>query len=95
MPAPLPSNSMIGLSVKPGWVVPSMITGSVITGNADRSWIVCCPPPAMLNVIVSSPELALASRMTWRKEPVPESWVLVTTGRKVVKSHVVLSLIPG
>ena len=36
------------------------------------------PLPAMLNVIVSAPALALASRMAWRSEPVPLSLVLVT-----------------
>ena len=34
---------MIGASVQPGCVVPSMITGSVIGGSAESSRIVCAP----------------------------------------------------
>jgi hypothetical protein len=36
---------------KPGSVVPSMVTGSVIAGKADRGVIVCTPLPGMLKVI--------------------------------------------
>ncbi len=35
-----PFNSMTGLLVKPGWVVPSIVTGLVIAGNAAEGVIV-------------------------------------------------------
>jgi len=32
-PAPVPSISIFGVPAKPGWVVPSMMTGAVIAGS--------------------------------------------------------------
>ena len=40
MPANKPFNSMIGVPVKSGSVVPSMITDSEIDGSAEVGWIV-------------------------------------------------------
>src|SRR6266542_1019019 len=40
--------------------------------------MVWTPAPGVLKTIVSAPEVALASRIAWRKEPGPESFVLVT-----------------
>ena len=55
MPAavPLPSISMIGASVHPGWDVPSMITGSVMNGRAESSRIVWAPDGSMSKSISS------------------------------------------
>ena len=63
---PIPSTSMIGLSPYPGWVVPSMTTGSVMVGRGESIWMVWGPPPAMLKEMVFSPASALASSMAAR-----------------------------
>ena len=70
------------------WVVPSMITASVITGNAEASVIVCTPPPRMLKLIVSMPAMAFALMSAWRSEPAPLSLVLVTVNSESVPSQV-------
>jgi hypothetical protein len=57
--------------------VPSMLTGSVIAGIAEVGLIVCAPVP-IAKSIVSRPGLALALVIASRKEPAPESPVLVT-----------------
>src|SRR5260370_37979602 len=54
------SSAIIGLPAKPGWVVPSMITGSVIVGSADAGAIVCTPAPAILKAMKSGPGVAFA-----------------------------------
>src|SRR5438094_2898555 len=77
-PALAPLISIIGVPLKPGCVVPSMITGSLTLGSPDVNEIVWRPPPPMLNAIVSVPGLALASRIACLKEPLPLSFVLVT-----------------
>src|SRR5262249_39505584 len=64
---------------EPGWVYPSIVTGSVTAGNAEAGLIVWTPSPGMLKAIVSAPGAALARAMTSRREPSPESSVLVTT----------------
>src|SRR5216117_2826843 len=46
--------------------------------KTDAGAIVCTPAPGMLNVIVSAPGFALASRIACRSEPAPLSLVLVT-----------------
>ena len=38
----------------------------------------CTPEPLMLKVIVSAPGFAFASRIAWRSDPAPESFVFVT-----------------
>ena len=67
----LPSNSIIGVPAKPGWVVPSMVTGSVMNGRNEPGVIVCTPPPPMLKLITSTPALALACSMAARSVQVP------------------------
>ena len=47
----------------PGWLNPSISTGSVTSGRGDAGRIVCGPGPGMANAIVSCPGLALASRI--------------------------------
>src|SRR5206468_11488399 len=44
----------------------------------DSGLIVCTPVPGMLNAIRSTPGIASASRIACRREPGPESLVLVT-----------------
>ena len=60
-----PSISMIGVPAKPGCVVPSIITGSVIAGRADVGEIVFAPDP-IENRIVSTPAAALAALIASR-----------------------------
>src|SRR4029453_14033407 len=78
-PALEPSSSMIGLPVNPGWVEPSIVTESEITGNAVEGLIVWGPGPGILKMILSAPRWALESRIACLSEPVPLSPVLVTT----------------
>src|SRR5215217_4176641 len=49
-----------------------------MTGSGDRGVMVWTPAPGMLKVMSSGPEFAFASRMAWRREPAPESFVFVT-----------------
>ena len=62
--ASLPFSMTMGLSTtQPGCDVPSMVTGSLITGRLAVK-ICRTPAPGMLKVIVSwTPALALASRI--------------------------------
>src|SRR5215471_5524741 len=57
---------MIGFPAKPGCVVPSMMTDSLIFGSAEVGEIVCGPDP-ILNAIVSCPGLLFAAMMASRK----------------------------
>ena len=59
-------------------MVPSIVTVPVIVGSAEARLIVCTPPPAMLNTIVSLPAIALALVIAVRSEPAPALFVLVT-----------------
>src|SRR5436305_10496624 len=82
-PALVPFNSMIGFPAKPGCVVPSMMTGSVIAGRGEGGRIVCAPAP-ILKLIVSVPTVLLAVMIASRSEPgvgfalLPLSAVVVT-----------------
>jgi hypothetical protein len=49
-----------------------------MTGRAERRLIVFVPVPGIAKLIASGPGFELASRMAWRKDPAPESLVLVT-----------------
>ena len=66
------------MPLKPGWVVPSIVTGEVIIGKGDNRLIVRAPEP-MLKLMVSVPGFVLALTMACRKGPAPLSLVLVTT----------------
>src|SRR5271157_3926701 len=79
VPALAPFSSMIGAPAKPGWEVPSRITGTVIAGSAESGLIVCTPEPGMLKSIVWTPEAALTLRIACRNEPGPELFVIWTT----------------
>lgn len=57
-----------------GAVVPSIITPPVMVGSDDANVIV----PLTLNLIVSTPARALASKIACLNEPAPLSFVLVT-----------------
>ena len=57
-----PTQLMIGVPA-PGWVVPSIVTGSVIVGSADSGLIVCTPVPGMSKSIDWRPEPASALRI--------------------------------
>ena len=78
-PALTPFNWISGVPLNPGCVQPSMMTGSVIVGRALAGAIVCAPTPAMLNTILSRPELALANAIASRNVPTPLSALLVTS----------------
>ena len=56
---------MIGAPEKPGWVVPSMTTGSTIVGSAESGTTDFCPVPIMKR-IVSVPGFALAALIASR-----------------------------
>ena len=73
----LPSASV--LVDEPGCENPSMRTMSVMAGSAFVGKKVCGPAPGTLKTM-RSPALKaeLASRMAWRSEPAPESFVLIT-----------------
>ena len=57
----------------------ALVTGSVIGGKAGDGLIVWTPLPGILNVMVSGPGLALASRIACTSDPGPELLVLMTT----------------
>ena len=77
-PALVPFSSITGEPVKPGCVVPSMVTAPVIVGRAESGDMVCTPEPGMLKVIVSVPVISFASSIACRNNPTPLSFVLVT-----------------
>src|SRR5262245_5949431 len=67
----------------PDCVYPSISTGLVIVGRDVARAMVQAPPPPQpapetLNAMVSSPAAALACVTASRREPAPESLVLVT-----------------
>ena len=78
-PALVPFSSMRGAPLKPGCVVPSIVTGLMRGGSVEPGLIVCTPVPGILKPIKSAPGLTLASMMACRNEPAPLSLVLVTT----------------
>src|SRR5262245_64974335 len=78
MPALEPFNWIIGTAVKLVWVVPSMVTGSLMEGRAVSGVIVYGFEPAIRKAIMSAPGLLLASIIACRNEPEPESVVFVT-----------------
>src|SRR5215467_8232089 len=69
---------MIGRPLKFVWVVPSMVTGSVIEGNGEAGLIVYGFVPGILKLITSAPGVLFASMIACRKEPAPESLVFMT-----------------
>src|SRR5262249_27970423 len=73
-----PSPGPLLLGLEPGCEYPSTVTGPVSAGSADRRAIVCTPATGMLKVIVSAPAFVLASMTAWRRDPAPESFVLMT-----------------
>src|SRR4051812_26609191 len=73
---PCASGSVFG--DEPGWVYPSTVTGSVVFGSQVVSTIVWTPAPGIAKAIVSAPGVALESRIAWRRDPAPESVVVVT-----------------
>ncbi len=73
--------SICGVPPNPGCVVPSIVIPSrkEIAGRSVASAIECGPVPAMLNAITCGPgKAALASMTAWRRDPIPESAVVVT-----------------
>ena len=69
---------MTGEPAKPGCVVPSIKTGLVTVGNAEPVDRVRTRA-GDVNVMLSTPVLALALRIACRSEPAPLSLVFVTT----------------
>ena len=65
----------------PGWLVPPIVTGSVIIGSGVRSVMFLGPISGvpMLKVIVCVPAWAFASMSACRSEPAPESLMFVTS----------------
>ena len=76
-PVLVPSISTIGRPAKPGCVVASMVSASVISGRADAGVIVCGPEP-ILKLIVSGPTFRFASIIACLNDPGPLSLVLLT-----------------
>src|SRR5437660_216307 len=76
-PVLVPSISTIGRPAKPGCVVASMVSASVISGRAEAGVIVCGPEP-ILKLIVSGPTFRLASIIACLNDPGPLSLVLLT-----------------
>src|SRR5581483_7436759 len=69
-----------GDPANPGWLLPSITTGSVTAGNAALvTPIVSTPPPAIANRILSVPANAFASVIACRSDPGPASAVVDTT----------------
>src|SRR5262245_44129427 len=86
-PALLPSNWISSVPLKPvvlllgaapGWLYPSMTTGSEIGGSGVSGCIVCTPLPRMQKLIVLVSGLRLALRIACRSDPSPLSLVLTT-----------------
>src|SRR3989442_8957135 len=77
-PVLVPSISMIGWPAKPGCVVASMVSASVISGRAEAGVIVCGPPGTMLKFMVSGPTFRFASIIACLNDPGPLSLVLLT-----------------
>src|SRR5687768_9343246 len=79
-PALAPLIAMIGVPLKPGCVVPSITTGSLMIGREDVGAIVMIPSllGGILKVMVCVPEALLESMIACRNEPAPLSFVLVT-----------------
>src|SRR5262249_3778128 len=74
---PAPLMVIIGVPPKPGCVVASIVTGSVIAGRSAVRVNVCGPDP-MAKEIVSAPELAFAARVAALRDPATLSAVVVT-----------------
>ena len=55
-----------------------MVTAYSMGGSSDVGVIVWTPAPGMAKAIRSVSALALASRIAWRSDPAPESFVFVT-----------------
>ncbi len=87
---------MTGLCMlHPGCVVPSIVIGLVMVGSGDRSAMVCGPPGAILNSIVSGPALRLASSMARRSVPaLKSSAVEVTVNVRGLTVTAVVSVTP-
>ena len=68
-PAPAPFNSTSGAPLKPGCVVPLMLTASATGGSAEVGLMVCGPPPPMLKAMTSAcPGVELEVSMASRRE---------------------------
>src|SRR5262245_55454856 len=65
-PAPWALNWMIGGKTQPGWLVPSIVTWSVMSGSGEPIVIVWGPAGRMLKVMVTGPGRAFASSMAAR-----------------------------
>ena len=68
----------IRIGLRPGCVVPSIVTPAVTAGRSVEGAIVCTPVPGMSNVTTLPSPAVLASRIACRSEPAPLSFVLVT-----------------
>ena len=69
----------MGVPVKPGCVVPSITTASVMAGSAPAGAMVRTPVPGIWKTMTSRPLVALASRIACWREPGPLRLVLLTT----------------
>lgn len=78
VPACAPFRTIKGAPLKPGCVVPSMVTGVVMVGSADCGLIVCTPVPMRKSMTFGPGLMLLLSRMASRNEPSPASSVFVT-----------------
>ena len=84
-PATLPSSTIsggvFGAATYPGWVVPSIVTGPVMSGSEVWRAMIFGPTSGteMLKEIVCAPACAFALRIAWRSDPAPASAVVVTT----------------
>ena len=74
-PVELPLISTSGCPAKPGCVVPSIVTESLIVGSGEAGVIVWTPEPGMANEIVFAPGARFACSMAARSVqcPVPSS----------------------
>ena len=78
---PPPLSTIAGrlpLAAKLSSVVALMFTTPVIDGSAEARLIVWMLVPEMEKVMLSVPALPFALMIAWRREPAPESLVLVT-----------------
>ena len=63
----LPSPRGFVLGLDPGWVYPSMTTGSVMVGKADNGWMVCGPGPERSKWMASWSGLAFVAVIASRR----------------------------
>src|SRR5262249_40187203 len=67
-----------GVPAKPGWLVPSIVTGVLRPGNTVLGAMVCTPDPGIAKSIMLGPAVLLESGIACRSESIPKRLVFLT-----------------